>query len=176
MRISALLSAPLVVLLASPCWGAGEPGIERLEWMIGEWRFDDQEVNGDYRETGTRSCVWTLDKKYIQCKNTGTNHRGKTRTTVWYINFNSMDQRYEMVGMFGDYPRKNLYVATPDASGHVVKLVNESWSTEGMVPMNLATITYNGEDQWLWEIRTGQPDPVSGAHPVTFRDLSVRVE
>ena len=176
MRTAALLSSALFVLFNSQCWADPGNTIDRLDWMIGEWSFDDQEVNGDYRETGSRVCTWTLDKKYIQCANSGTNHRGKERTTVWYISYNSMDERYEIVGMFGDYPRKNLYVATPDETGHVVELVNESWSADGMVPMNLATITYDGGDEWLWEIRTGQPNPETGAHPVTFRDLAVRVD
>ena len=27
--------------------------IQRLDWLIGDWSFDDTEVNGDYQETGT---------------------------------------------------------------------------------------------------------------------------
>jgi hypothetical protein len=97
---------------------AQEPGIERLDWLIGEWDFADAEIDGEYRETGTRVCEYTLGGDYIVCESEGTDHRGRTRSYVWYFNYNDRDERYEITSLFQGLGMKALYTAEVSDDGY----------------------------------------------------------
>ena len=88
--------------------------IERLGWLIGNWETRDEQLDGDYVETGPRDCDWGLDQRYIICSGVGTNHLGKSREYVWYFNYNHMEDRFEMNSLYGDWPRKNLFIIELD--------------------------------------------------------------
>lgn len=144
--------------------------IRDLDWLIGSWDFVDVSVTRKYRETGTRTCSYTLDEKYLVCQSIGTSQSGKERTYIFFLNYNSIDDRFEMVAMFGDYPRKNLYIVEVSENGHRLDLKNSTWTDDGLTKNNEATLTYDGESQYVWEIRSGEPDPVTGVPQVTYRD------
>ena len=150
--------------------------IQRLDWMIGQWTFVDAAVKSDYVETGTRNCDWALDGRYILCTGTGTNHRGKVRSYLFYLNFNHMEERFEITGLFGDWPRKNLYVAEVSEDNHTLRLKSWFWTNDGLTPNNQATISYNGDDQYVWRIRSGEPDPETGEIPVSYVDTVTRAD
>ncbi len=159
---------------AQPQTADEKPSIKHLDWLIGVWDYDDSQVNGDYRETGVRTCSYQLNDLYILCESVGETHTGRRRVSHWYFNYNDRNERFEMVAVFGDYPSKNLYVLIPSDNGRTIELINNHWSTEGLVRNNSATIVYDGEDQYVWNIRSGSPNPETGEHPVTFRDTVTR--
>jgi hypothetical protein len=51
----------------------------QIAWLIREWTFEDAAIDGEYRETGTRTCGYALGNDYIVCESVGTGHRGRQR-------------------------------------------------------------------------------------------------
>jgi len=47
---------------------------------------------------------------------------------------------------------------------------------DGLTPNDEATISYNGGDQYIWRIRSGEPDPESGEIAVSYIDTVTRVK
>ena len=105
-------SVTLLLLLAAGARADERAPLQKLDWLIGAWEFDDSEVNGDYRETGTRVCAYGLDDQYIICKSKGVSSSGNERTYHWYINYNKVDDRFEMTSLLGNFPRKLLHTLT----------------------------------------------------------------
>ena len=167
----------LTILAIGPVWAqkmSPPPSIKKFDWLIGQWQFKDSSVDGSYSETGTRTCSYTLNDNYIVCNSHGTSGKGKVRDYLFYINYNHMDNRFEMTAMFGDYSRKSLYIIETDESGYNLRLTHLAWTADGISPMNKATISYDGKHQYIWKIRTGDPDPQSGEIPVGYIDTVTR--
>lgn len=155
---------------------AQEPSpIRTLSWLVGEWTFEDVAVDGTYWERGTRSCEWVLHDQYIRCESVGVSNSGHERSYYFIVGYNSRDSRYEMVGLTSSFPRQNLYIIEPSGDGHTLELRNHFWTDKGLEPSNDATITYNGQDQYVWRIRTGEEDPTNGRRTVGFVDTVTRV-
>lgn len=127
-----------------------QPGITQLAWLIGEWTFEDIEIDGDYRESGTRVCEYALGGDYIACESRGVNHRGVERIYLWYFNYNDRDQRFEITSLFQVFPRKLLYTATLRERGHRLELSGGAWEGDQIVIDAAATVVYNGSDQYVW--------------------------
>jgi hypothetical protein len=167
----------LLFALQAGVAAASEPlMIRQLDWLIGDWNYEDKSVSGDYRETGVRRCAYTLNENYILCEMHGETNSHKKRAALMYFNYNHLDKRFEMTALFSDYPRKNLYAIEVFDKGHRLELKNNSWSNDGFTWMNSATIHYDGESRYVWDIRSGHPDAETGEHPVTFRDTVVRID
>lgn len=150
--------------------------MEKLSWLLGEWTFEDTQVNGSYWERGTRSCVLVLDDQYIRCESKGVSNKGHERSYYFILGYNSMDKRYEMLGLTSSYPRQNLYIVEPSEDGHTLELSNHFWVAEGLQFLSGATIQYNGSDQYIWNIRNGKLDPDTGIKSVGFIDTVTRVK
>lgn len=139
-------------LLVVPQGAAGqEPSIRDLDWLIGEWSFEDEEIAGDYRESGTRTCSWALGGDYIRCASEGRDHRGGARTYVWFINFNANEQRFEITSLFQGNPRKYLYTATLHDGGRRLEVRFGSWEADALHFEGGATVVYDGRDRYVWE-------------------------
>ncbi len=169
------LGACLISLCVSALLNAAEQNpIQQLDWLIGSWDFEDVQVEGEYRETGIRTCSYVLNEQYILCESQGVTNKGKKRTALMYFNFNHMDNRFEMTALFADFPRKNLYTIELSEAGHELSLINESWTEEGITRNHLATISYNGTDQYVWNLLNGEADPETGMRVAGFRDTVTR--
>lgn len=140
-----------VMAVTTGVLSAQERGIEELEWLLGEWTFEDVEIDGEYRESGTRVCEYALGDEYIVCESLGVNHRGAERAYLWYFNYNGEDQRFEVTSLFQGYPRKLLYSAVVHEDGRRLELTYGSWEGDQVVVDGGATVTYNGSDQYIWE-------------------------
>ena len=68
--------------LSAPLIAEEELPIQRLGWLIGEWETRDEQVKGDYTETGPRNCEWGLNDRYIVCRGVGTNHKSAKRGRI----------------------------------------------------------------------------------------------
>ena len=149
--------------------------IERLSWLIGNWETRDEQVAGDYVETGPRNCDWGLDKRYIVCNGVGTNHLGKSREYVWYFNHNHMENRFEMNSLYGDWPRKNLFIIELDDDSLGFSAMSYFFTEDGLEAGNPQRVEYDGKSQYVWTILNGKPDPETGKATAGFIDTATRV-
>lgn len=147
--IRVFLLAACGLALAVPLAGQERP-IEQLAWLVGDWHFEDVQIEGEYRESGTRSCEWALGDDYIVCESHGVNHRGQERSYLWYFNYNDRDERFEITSLFQGFPRTLLFAVTVHDDGHRLEITTGSWQREGMVVEGSATVTYDGDDEYVW--------------------------
>ncbi len=152
------------------------PGIRDLAWLIGRWEFVDRAVSsGDpYQESGVRECNWALDEQYIRCESRAT-VRGKVRTYVFYLNWNNLDNRFEMVALFGNYGRKTFYTITLSEQGRRLELLSERTIRNGVSSQSWATIRYDGQDKMSWETRINRGNQPPDAWPLLYRDEAQRL-
>jgi hypothetical protein len=148
--------------------------IKRLSWLVGHWDTRDEQVQSDYVETGPRNCEWGLNERYIVCRGVGTNHQGKSREYIWYFNYNHMEERFEMNSLYGDWPRKNLFIIEVSEDNHHLSAMSYFFTEDGLTPGNPQSVTYNGSDQYVWSILNGDPDPETGEPTVGFVDTATR--
>ncbi len=169
IRISILLSL-LVFSMAGKSF-AQENELDQLAWLVGSWEYRDEQIDGEYEEAGIRECGFALDKSYIRCESNGQTNTGKQRNYVWFLNYNGLDQRFEMMGVFSDYPRKLLYSATVSDDGHRIEIINNAWLPEDLVRLGTAIVQYDGEKKYVWSITSTN----QGTGETTrFRDTAVR--
>ena len=150
--------------------------LEKLNWLLGQWTFEDVQVNGDYWERGTRDCELVLHDQYIRCESIGVSNSEHERSYYFILGYNKTDERYEMIGLTSSYPRQSLYIIEPSDDGHTLELRSHFWTAEGIAPLSNATIKYNGIDEYVWEIRNGALDPESGKKAVGFVDTVHRTK
>lgn len=148
--------------------------MEKLNWLLGSWTFEDIQVGGNYWERGTRDCQLILDEQYIRCDSIGVSNSGHKRSYYFILGYNSMDERYEMLGLTSSYPRQNLYIIEPSDDGQKLELSNHFWTEQGIVKSSKATIQYNGTDQYVWRIRNGELNTETGQKAVGFIDTVTR--
>ena len=149
--------------------------IKRLSWLVGEWQTLDEQVDGEYTESGPRSCDWGLNERYIVCTGTGTNHRGNSREYIWYFNYNHMEERFEMNSLYGDWPRKNLFIIKLDENNHRFTATSYFFTKDGLETGNPQVVEYDGSNQYVWSILNGDPDPETGEPTAGFIDTATRV-
>lgn len=171
----------VILALGAPGFAETQPApsaerpMQKLGWLVGQWHTRDEQLAGDYRETGPRDCAWGLDGRYIVCHGVGTNHLGRSREYVWYFNYNAMDERFEMNSLYGDWPRKNLFVIDASEDGHRLDVTSYYFTAEGLTPGNRQTVIYDGSDRYVWTIFNGEPDPDTGEPTAGFVDTATRV-
>lgn len=144
LLLATICSAPMGPLSAQ------ERPIDQLAWLVGEWDFEDVQLEGEYREAGTRTCDWALGGDYIACESHGVDHRGGERSYIWYFNYNDREERFEVASLFEGFPRKLLFSATVHDEGHRLELTFGAWEADGLVFEGGATVTYNGSDEYVW--------------------------
>ena len=144
--------------------------MDKLSWLLGQWTFEDVQINGQYWERGSRDCIKVLSDQYIRCESKGVSNTGHERSYYFILGYNKIDQRYEMMGLTSSFPRQNLYIVEPSDDGHTLELQNHFWTAKGIEPSSNATIQYNGIDEYVWEIRNGEMDPETGKKAVGFVD------
>ena len=172
-RACALL---LFLILSTPLIAQdSELPIKRLGWLVGSWETHDEQLGGDYTESGPRTCEWGLNERYIVCKGVGTNSLGKSREYIWYFNYNHMEERFEMNSLYGDWPRKNLFIIEVSEDNHRLTAMSYFFTEDGLERGNPQTVVYNGTDQYVWSILNGEPDPETGEPTPGFVDTATRV-
>ena len=149
--------------------------IKRLSWLLGNWETRDEQVDGNYIETGLRNCEWGLNGRYIVCTGVGTNHVGRSREYIWYFNYNHMEERFEMNSLYGDWPRKNLFIIEISENNHHLKAISYFFTEDGLETGNPQVVEYDGSHQYVWTILNGDPDPETGEPTAGFVDTATRV-
>lgn len=149
--------------------------IKRLSWLLGHWETRDEQVDGKYVETGLRSCEWGLNGRYIVCTGVGTNNSGKSREYIWYFNYNHMEERFEMNSLYGDWPRKNLFIIEISENNHHLTAMSYFFTEDGLETGNPQIVEYDGSHQYVWTILNGDFDPETGEPTAGFIDTATRV-
>jgi hypothetical protein len=179
--LTALIACLCSISLAAPSGAAQTvpgPSIRDLSWLIGVWEFDDRSTAAagfDYQETGTRTCAWALDDQYIRCESRGTS-RGRTRTYVFYINWNSITRQFDMLSMHPNTPRKALMSGLATNGGRHLDLRSETVVDDGIATRSWATIVFDGKDRVVWESRSNRGTDLPDHWPMRFREEARRVK
>lgn len=80
-----------------------ESTIQNLDFLIGTWEVREENADKSWWEETRRSAEYTLDSTYIELNSEAVSSSGKKRTYRWFIHFNTKDQQYEMISMFGNW-------------------------------------------------------------------------
>lgn len=153
-----------------------QASIQDLVWLIGKWEYADKSLSGSYSDIGIRNCTYALRDKYILCESKGLTNSDKERSYLFYFNYNSRNNRFEMTALFSDYPSKVLYQLQLSDDNHRIEITSENWNEDGLGKNNSATIQYNGSDTILWEIYSLENDVQAADREVVFRDIATRVK
>lgn len=153
--------------------GASTPkkSTKDLHRFIGKWQFVDEatELAGfTYREEGTTECRYALDGAYIRCDSVG-RYNGKSRTYVDYLNYNSITDTYDRVGMFANHPEKATFTMKLANGGRTVSLTGTPMQQrDGSVTKNRAVITFADDNTYVWETRVNKSTEPADSWPLRF--------
>lgn len=50
--------------------------MQKLSWLLDEWTFVNEQVNGEYWEKSSRNCFTVLHEQYIRCESFATSNKG----------------------------------------------------------------------------------------------------
>jgi hypothetical protein len=172
-----VVGTPAIAAAGRDIQPAPSTSVKDLAWLVGVWEFDDRSTAAagfDYQETGTRTCAWALDDQYIRCESRGTS-RGRTRTYVFYFNWNSITQQFDMLSMHPNTPRKSLMSGRVTGGGHHLDLRSDAVVDEGVTTRSWATIVFDGKDRMVWESRSNRGTDPPDAWPMRFREEARRI-
>ncbi len=129
--LPALLLSSALGAVSVPAIHAGLYPSERharmadLDYMVGIWELTSRETipGGQFAEaSGTRSCVWVLDRTAIRCDDIFTHVRAtdrfpdlyEPRDRLFYVTFNEQDGNYEFLYMSALSAEKSVFPAEFD--------------------------------------------------------------
>ncbi len=166
----------VIILGVSPALAQDAPSLDRLDWMIGTWRFEDRAMPAagfDYAEAGERICTRVLDGRYIQCISTGHTEQSQ-RTYIHYWTWNDAQARFELISLFGNTPVRSLAYGTVSEDGRVIELSDDPYDEDGSLFQSHYRIEYDGLGSFVWESRRG-PAGEAPLDAVRFREESTRL-
>ena len=114
-----ILTAALAAIFASPALGEDktEPSIADLDFFIGEWEgnsrffYPREPEREDAFEASCTSCKYILKETYIQCDTSWTrNSDQRTRTLRLMLNYNALDEGYQVLYIYDNWPRHVSYL------------------------------------------------------------------
>ncbi len=152
---------------------------EDLAMFIGKWRFTDEatELAGfDYTETGITDCRLVLQSSYLQCSTTGTS-KDKTRSYFNFLNYNSISDQYEWVGMFSNHPEKFFMTISIAPDGKNFEMFGSPIKQKGgITSKNWSQIKFISSDKFIWETRVNKSNEPPDHWPLKFIGTYTRVE
>ena len=98
-----------------------------IGYLVGIWELTSREAvpDGQYAEaTGTRSCVWVLDRTAIRCDDIFTRVRAtdnfpglsENRDRLFYVTFDEQEGNYEFLYMTASNAEKSIFPAEYDVN------------------------------------------------------------
>ena len=133
---------------------AADTAMRRLDRLIGSWDVDDtyRPIRGAaIRETGIRTCAYTLANRYIECVTRGRNaSSGREREYRWIINYNTETHRYDLIGIFSNYTGKVVQTFRIDSTGTVWNLRAPSSADDGIEQWHWAQIVFESQDRVVY--------------------------
>ena len=115
-----ILAASIVCLVAaSPAWAQAyesQPSIADFGFLIGDWEgqstflYPREEGREQSQETVSTTCKYVLKETYIQCDTAWTNAEDRTRTFRLHFNYNQLDEGYQVLFVYDNWPRHVSYL------------------------------------------------------------------
>ena len=156
-----------------------EKSTRDLDRLIGHWRFVDQstELAGfDYREEGEVTCQYVYDAAYIRCDGFGVSN-DRRREFVEYLNYNSITDQYERVGMFQNHPAKARFTMTLADDGREIEQFGAPMhQRNGATTRNWGKIKFESDDKYVWSTRLHRSGQDPNHWPLSFIGTYERVE
>ena len=150
---------------------ASKKSTQDLSAFIGKWRFVDEstELAGfDYREEGTLHCYYAYGDAYIQCDGEGDNGRA-TRTYSGFLNYNSITDQYEWVGIFANHPEKAFFVLTVSEDGRRIEMRGRPMNQrDGSTTQNWAVVEFDGDERFTWDTYLNRSTDALNSWPLSF--------
>ncbi len=118
-----------------------------IEILIGKWTVEERHASG-WWEKGERTCEWIMDSTYIQCETKARSSQGKERTYRFLINYNGQTGRFEMTGIYSNWPLKQHDAIRLDGTG--MRWTLEEIAAVGETTERRATIIFTDRDNYSW--------------------------
>lgn len=140
-----------------------EKSINDLEFLIGEWEgqstflYPRDEDRSPAHETVQVSCAYVLKDSYIQCDTAWTNADDRTRTFRLHFNHNQLDEAYQVLFIYDNWPRHVSYLLNYDESKNAYIGFSEFEDAEGGT----------GEERVEWRLSDDQRE----LHSAEFNHL-----
>ncbi|MCB0489437.1 MAG: hypothetical protein KDC99_13235 [Cyclobacteriaceae bacterium] len=96
--------------------------VRDLDFLIGKWEVREDNFEKNWWEKTTRIGKYVMDSSYIELESTAVSSDGKHRTYRWYIHYNSKDQRFEMLSMFGNWHKVQFDILSWDPDSRVLTM------------------------------------------------------
>ena len=173
-----LLAAAALALASKVAADDFKKSTRDLAKILGEWSFEDASADGSgsYRETGTRSCAYTLEETYIRCESRGRSAKGKDRIYLFYFNYNAADRRYEMHALHSSWSQTQRFTLSIEADGSWRLLRPAAPNADGGASRsNWGTVRFPDANSMVWETRLNSSDEAPDKWVLAFIDTSVRI-
>lgn len=150
-----------------------------LSAFIGKWKFVDEatELAGfEYRDEGTLNCYFAYENNYIKCDGESSSG-GKNRTYSDFLNYNSISDQYEWVGIFGNHPEKAFFVLTPSEDGRRIEMRGKPMQQRnGTTTQSWAIIQFEGGNRFIWKTYLNRSTAAPDSWPLSFIGKFERVK
>ncbi|HZY80373.1 MAG TPA: hypothetical protein VFE50_12675 [Cyclobacteriaceae bacterium] len=130
------------------------PTVRNLDILIGTWEVEEIHSTSGWSEKATRTCYYIMDSTYIECESKAVSN-DKHRTYRFLINYNTVDKQYEMVGIYSNWPLKQLDVLIPDDTGMKFRLSNSKALASDSQREGL--IEFSSRDEYVWSGKNTNP-------------------
>lgn len=168
-----------LLVLVGVSVNAQEPSIKDLDAFIGTWNVEEATIADERREVnerGIRTCSYALSDTYISCETRSRFEKtGKERVYKFLINYNQVDKRFEMVGVYSNWGRKNLYTFTVQKEPLRLDLRGMFPAVEnGIERRSWDLIEFEGKDKYTWTVRRNKSTDAPTEWPLLFQEVAMR--
>ena len=142
---------PLLLTLFTPSLSLAdelEKSIADLDFLIGDWRgeavlsYPREDGRDPRRENVEASCAYILNNTYIQCDTAWTREDGATRTFRLHFNYNALDEGYQTLFVYDNWPRHVSYLLHYDDNKGAYVGRSEFEDDDGVA----------GEERVIWRV------------------------
>lgn len=155
---------------------AQQTSVKDLKVLIGTWDVEEVEISSSGEkplERGVRSCSYILMDTYILCE-TRARLNGKERVYQWMINYNQVDKRFEMVGVFSNWGRKTFETIIVQDNGSRWDVKREPNVENGVERRVWGTVEFTGTDKFVWTVKINKSTDLPTDWKPMFRETSLR--
>lgn len=118
-----------------------------LDVLVGTWIVEEKHKSG-WWEKGERTCSMIMNDTYMECETKAISSEGKSRVYRFLINYNPRGKRFEMTGIYSNWPLKQIDAIAVDSSARVWTLHEIPLPEE--TTERRATIRFADEDNYVW--------------------------
>lgn len=125
--------------------------IKDLNFLIGKWQLTEVVHKGEpneYIERGTREYKYILDSTYLRYESKAT-RKGKSRSYIMNINYNSGTKRFFMTDQFSDFDFRGNSEIILDSLKQELHLISPLDVNDG--EFFRSRISFKDRDKLIWE-------------------------